>query len=444
MGLLTFKGGLHPYDGKELTMNQPITEYLPQGDLVFPLSQHIGAPAQAIVKKGDRVLVGQKIAEAGGFVSANIHSSVSGTVKLVGPKLTAAGAMVNSIVIENDGEYEAVTYETKPFAEMTKEDILAAVKEAGIVGLGGAGFPTHVKLAPKDPNAIDHIIINAAECEPYLTCDNRLLIEKPNEFLVGVKILMKAVDAPKAIIGIETNKIEAANQLDKIIHGDEYFHGIEVQPLQTKYPQGGEKQLIKACTGREVPSGKLPIETGCVVVNVASTYAIYEAVQKNKPLISRVVTITGKSVKNPSNFMVRIGTSSTALIEAAGGLPENTTNIINGGPMMGKSVSVNEFPVIKGTSGILLMTDNEAQPRQVGNCLRCGKCINACPMGLEPFLLCRLSKNNMFEDTEAERIMDCIECGSCQFTCPANRPLLDYCRYGKNKVGAIIRARQAK
>ena len=310
--------------------------------------------------------------------------------------------------------------------------------------MGGATFPTNVKLSiPKDKKA-EFVIINAAECEPYLTCDNRLLLEKPHEFLVGVKILMKAVDAPKAMIGIEINKIEAAKLLDEIISGDEYYHGIEVQPLQTKYPQGGEKQLIKACTGREVPSGKLPIETGCVVVNVASTFAIYEAVQKNKPLISRVVTVTGKSVANPSNFMVRIGTPSTQLIEAAGGLPENTTNIINGGPMMGKSVSVNDFPVIKGTSGILLMTDKEAQPRKVGNCLRCGKCINACPMGLEPFLLCRLSKNNFFEDTEVERIMDCIECGSCEFTCPANIPLLDYIRYGKNKTGQLIRSRNQK
>jgi electron transport complex protein RnfC len=255
---------------------------------------------------------------------------------------------------------------------------------------------------------------------------------------------MKAVDAPKAIIGIEVNKMDAAELLDKIIKGDEYFAGIEVQPLQTKYPQGGEKQLIKACTGREVPSGKLPIETGCVVVNVASTYAIYEAVQKNKPLVSRVVTVTGKSVKKPSNFLVRIGTSSTELIEAAGGLPENITNIINGGPMMGKSVSVSEFPVMKGTSGILMMTDKEAQPRQISNCLRCGKCVSACPMGLEPYLLCRLSKKNMFDDTESNAIMDCIECGSCEFTCPANIPLLDYIRYGKNKTGQIIRSRNQK
>ena len=255
---------------------------------------------------------------------------------------------------------------------------------------------------------------------------------------------MKAVDAPKAIIGIEANKKKAAKQLHKIIKEDKYFKGIKVQLLQTKYPQGGEKQLIKACTGREVPSGKLPIETGCVVVNVASTYAIYEAVQKNKPLVSRVVTVTGKSVKNPSNFMVRIGTSSTELIEAVGGLPENTTNIINGGPMMGKSVSVSEFPVIKGTSGILMMTDKEAQPRQAGNCLRCGKCVNVCPMGLEPYLLCRMAKNNMFEETEANYIMDCIECGSCEFTCPANIPLLDYIRYGKNKTGQLIRSRNQK
>ena len=441
------KGGVHPEENK-LSSDKPIITFPIPKQVIIPLGQCLGAPAEAIVKKGDEVKVGQLIGTAKGFISANVHSSVSGKVTKVDEIMDHTGYRKPAIFIDVEGDewMEGIDTSDTLVADITlsREEIINRVKDHGIVGLGGATFPTSVKLSiPKDKKA-EYVLINAAECEPYLTCDNRLLIEKPYEFLVGVKILMKAVDAPKAIIGIEVNKMEAANLLDKIINDDKYFAGIEVQPLQTKYPQGGEKQLIKACTGREVPSGKLPIETGCVVVNVASTYAIYEAVQKNKPLISRVVTVTGKSVKNPSNFLVRIGTSSTELIEAAGGLPENTTNIINGGPMMGKSVSVSEFPVIKGTSGILMMTDNEAQPRQVSNCLRCGKCVSACPMGLEPYLLSRLAKKNMFEDTEANCIMDCIECGSCEYTCPANIPLLDYIRYGKNKTGQLIRSRNQK
>ena len=327
---------------------------------------------------------------------------------------------------------------------LSKEEIVERIKSHGIVGLGGATFPTYVKLMiPKDKKA-EYVIINAAECEPYLTCDNRLLVEKPEEFLIGVKIVMKAVDAKRGVIGIEENKMEAARRLDEMIKNDEYFKGIEVQPLKMKYPQGGEKQLIKSVTGREVPSGKLPIETGCVVVNVASTYAIYEAVQKNKPLVYRIVTVTGKSVKNPSNFRVRFGTPANLLIEAAGGLPEDTANLINGGPMMGKSVSVTTFPTIKGTSGILMLNEKDAQPRKVSNCIRCGKCMEACPMGLEPYLLNRLARLKDFEETERHNIMDCIECGSCEYTCPANIPLVDYIRFGKNKTGQIIRSRNQK
>ena len=323
--------------------------------------------------------------------------------------------------------------------------IIDKVKECGIVGMGGATFPTHVKLMVPEGKKAEYVIINAAECEPYLTCDFRLLLEKTQEFLMGVKILMKAVGTDKGIIGIEANKMEAVELLDKTIseHRDLY-KGIEVQPLKTKYPQGGEKQIIKAITGREVPSGKLPIETGCVVVNVASTYAVYEAVQKNKPLIERIVTVTGKSVKNPCNLRVRFGTPANLLIDEAGGLPEDITDVINGGPMMGKSVSVTDFPVMKGTSGILLMTLREAQDRRQTNCIRCGKCAGACPMGLQPFLLHKVAKQNNFDETESNHIMDCIECGSCEFTCPANIPLLDYIRYGKAKTGAIIRARNQK
>lgn len=444
----TFRlGGVHPEENK-LSSGQPIRDFEIPKQVIIPLGQCLGAPAEPIVAKGDKVKVGQLIATAKGFISANVHSSVSGTVAKIDDIMDHTGYRKPAIFIDVEGDEWLEGIDTSDTLikdiTLTSEEIVERVKQHGIVGLGGATFPTYVKLMiPKDKKA-DYVIINAAECEPYLTCDNRLLIEKPMEFLVGIKVLMKAVNAPKGVIGIEYNKIEVAKKLDEIIKSDSYFNGIEVQPLKTKYPQGGEKQLIQAVTGREVPSGKLPIETGCVVVNVASTFAIYEAVQKNKPLVYRIVTVTGKSVKNPSNFRVRIGTPANLLIEAVGGLPEDTANLINGGPMMGKSVSVMNFPTVKGTSGILMMNTKDAQPRKVGNCIRCGKCMNACPMGLEPYLLKRLTETNNFEETEKHNIMDCIECGSCEFTCPANIPLADYIRFGKSKTGQIIRSRNQK
>ncbi len=444
----TFRlGGVHPEENK-LSSGQPIRDFEIPKQVIIPLGQCLGAPAEPIVAKGDKVKVGQLIATAKGFISANVHSSVSGTVAKIDDIMDHTGYRKPAIFIDVEGDEWLEGIDTSDTLikdiTLTSEEIVERVKQHGIVGLGGATFPTYVKLMiPKDKKA-DYVIINAAECEPYLTCDNRLLIEKPMEFLVGIKVLMKAVNAPKGVIGIEYNKIEVAKKLDEIIKSDSYFNGIEVQPLKTKYPQGGEKQLIQAVTGREVPSGKLPIETGCVVVNVASTFAIYEAVQKNKPLVYRIVTVTGKSVKNPSNFRVRIGTPANLLIEAVGGLPEDTANLINGGPMMGKSVSVMNFPTVKGTSGILMMNTKDAQPRKVGNCIRCGKCMKACPMGLEPYLLKRLSETNNFEETEKHNIMDCIECGSCEFTCPANIPLADYVRFGKSKTGQIIRSRNQK
>ena len=444
----TFRlGGVHPEENK-LSSGQPIRDFEIPKQVIIPLGQCLGAPAEPIVAKGDKVKVGQLIATAKGFISANVHSSVSGTVAKIDDVMDHTGYRKPAIFIDVEGDEWLEGIDTTDTLikdiTLTSEEIVERVKQHGIVGLGGATFPTYVKLMiPKDKKA-EYVIINAAECEPYLTCDNRLLIEKPMEFLVGVKVLMKAVNAPKGVIGIEYNKIDVARRLDEIISGDSYFSGIEVQPLKTKYPQGGEKQLIQAVTGREVPSGKLPIETGCVVVNVASTFAIYEAVQKNKPLVYRIVTVTGKSVKNPSNFRVRIGTPANLLIEAVGGLPEDTANLINGGPMMGKSVSVMNFPTVKGTSGILMMNVKDAQPRKVGNCIRCGKCMKACPMGLEPYLLKRLTETNNFEETERHNIMDCIECGSCEFTCPANIPLADYIRFGKSKTGQIIRSRNQK
>ena len=443
------KGGVHP-EGNKFSADQPIKDFPMPKQIIVPLGQCLGAPADCIVNKGDRVLTGQLIGTAKGFVSANVHSPATGTVAKVDVVMDHTGYYKPAVFInveENDEWAEGIinTDELIPDIKLDGKAIIDKVKECGIVGMGGATFPTHVKLMIPEGKKAEYVIINAAECEPYLTCDYRLLLEKTQEFLTGVKILMRGVGTDKAVIGIETNKIPAIELLEKTIneHKDRYS-GIMVQPLKTKYPKGGEKQIIKAITGREVPSGKLPIETGCVVVNVASTYATYEAVQKNKPLIERIVTVTGKSVKTPSNFRVRFGTPANLLIDAVGGLPEGITDVINGGPMMGKSVSVIDFPVMKGTSGILLMTIKEAQDRRQTNCIRCGRCAKACPMGLQPFLLHKVAKQNNFDETEKNHIMDCIECGSCEFTCPANIPLLDYIRYGKSKTGAIIRARNQK
>ena len=442
------KGGVHPEENK-LSAELPIQDFPMPKQIIVPLGQCLGAPADCIVNKGDHVLTGQLIGTAKGFISANVHSPATGTVAKIDVVMDHTGYYKPAVFIdvESDQWAEGIIETDKLLTDikLDSKQIIDKVKECGIVGMGGATFPTHVKLMVPEGKKAEYVIINAAECEPYLTCDYRLLLEKTQEFLMGVKILMKAVNTNKGIIGIEQNKMKAIELLDKTIneHKDLYA-GIEVQPLKTKYPQGGEKQIIKAITGREVPSGKLPIETGCVVVNVASTYAIYEAVQKNKPLIERIVTVTGKSVKKPGNFRVRFGTPADLLIEAAGGLPEDITDVINGGPMMGKSVSVTNFPCIKGTSGILLMTLKEAQDRRQTNCIRCGRCAGACPMGLQPFLLHKVAKQNNFDETEKNHIMDCIECGSCEFTCPANIPLLDYIRYGKAKTGAIIRARNQK
>ena len=389
------KGGVHPEENK-FSADQPIKDFPMPKQIIVPLGQCLGAPADCIVNKGDHVLTGQLIGTAKGFISANVHSPATGTVAKVDVTMDHTGYYKPAVFIdvEEDQWAEGIinTDELLTDIKLDSKQIIDKVKECGIVGMGGATFPTHVKMMIPEGKKAEYVIINAAECEPYLTCDYRLLLEKTQEFLMGVKIVMKGVGTDKGIIGIECNKMKAIELLDKTIneHKDLYA-GIEMQPLKTKYPQGGEKQIIKAITGREVPSGKLPIETGCVVVNVASTYAIYEAVQKNKPLIERIVTVTGKAVKTPSNFRVRFGTPANLLIEAVGGLPEGITDVINGGPMMGKSVSVTNFPCIKGTSGILLMTINEAQDRRQTNCIRCGRCAMACPMGLQPFLLHKLA-----------------------------------------------------
>jgi len=439
----TFRiGGIHPPENKLSAGKNICTLDLPK-QAVFPLSQHIGAPATAIVKKGDVVKVGTKIAQAGGFVSAPIFSSVSGKVAKIDDVLDASGYRKPAIIIDVEGdEWEESINRTDSLIKdcgLSSEEIIKKIADAGIVGMGGACFPTHVKLTPPPGNAAEVLIINAVECEPYLTADHQLMLEKAEEILVGVKLLMKAIKVNKAIIGIENNKKDAIELMRKVASS---YAGVEIEPLKVQYPQGGEKQLIDAVIRRQVSSGALPISVGAVVQNVGTAYAVYEAVQKNKPLFERVVTVTGKSLQNPSNFLVRMGTPMSMLIEAAGGLPEDTGKIIGGGPMMGKAVINTEIPITKGSSGVLLMNQKEASRRESQNCIRCAKCVGVCPMGLEPYLLYALSTHKNWERMEKEDIMDCIECGSCQFTCPAALPLLDYCRLGKNKVGAIIRSRK--
>lgn len=411
--------------------------------VIIPLSQHIGAPATPVVQKGDTVKAGQLIAQATGFVSANIHSSVSGTVVAIDNVTDAAGLSKPAITIKVEGdEWEEGIDRSEKIEHninLSKEEIVKAIAAAGIVGMGGATFPTQVKLTPPPGNKAEFLIINGAECEPYLTADHRIMLEKGEEIIIGVQILMKAIDVKKAIIGIENNKKDAIAHLQKI--ADKVL-GVEICPLKMKYPQGGEKQLIQATVGRAVPSGALPIAVGAVVQNAGTALAVYEAVMKHKPLVERIVTITGKSVKNPGNYLCRIGTPVSKLIEAAGGMPEDTAKVIGGGPMMGRAMVNIDSPVMKGTSGILLVNDKEAARRPVRNCIRCSKCVSVCPMGLEPYLLAKLSTLNMLERLEEEKVMDCIECGSCSFTCPSARPLLDYIRLGKARTGAMIRNRK--
>jgi len=445
--LKTFSmGGVHPPENK-LSAIQAIEQLALPKVVSIPVSQHIGAPANPVVKKNDLVKVGQLIAQSTGFVSANIHSSVSGKVVKIDNVLDSSGYKRKSIIIEVAGDdwLEDIdrTPDLKKEIALSGEEIIKKVGEAGIVGLGGATFPSQVKLSiPKGMKAdiSDILIINGVECEPYLTSDHRLMLEKGDELLIGIQILMKALKVNKAVIGIENNKPDAIEHLTNL---SKQYSGISVQALQVKYPQGGEKQLIKAITGREVPSGGLPIAVGAVVHNVGTAFAVYEAIQKNKPLLERVVTVTGKSVKKPSNFMVRIGTPVSDLIEAAGGLPKDTGKVISGGPMMGRALASIEVPVTKGTSGILILPEGESRRGTVYDCIRCAKCVSVCPMGLEPYLLMTVTEHKNYERTEHERVMDCIECGSCSYTCPSNRPLLDYIRLGKFEVGKIIRSRKA-
>lgn len=443
--LKTFRiGGVHPPENKLSAGQVIINAELPKQAVVM-LSQHIGAPAQAVVAKGDKVKVGTLLAQAGGFVSANIHSPVSGTVAKIDTAVDAAGYQRPAIFIDVEGdEWEESIDRSETLVKECKLDakaIIDRIKECGIVGLGGATFPTHVKLLPPPGMKATILIINGVECEPYLTSDHQLMMEKGEEILVGVEILRKAINVERAVIGIENNKPDAIKHMQELATN---YPAIEICPLKVKYPQGGEKQLIDAIIRRQVPSGGLPIATGAVVQNVGTAFAVYEAVQKNKPLVERIVTVTGKSLAKPSNLRVRIGTPISQLIDMCGGLPLDTEKVISGGPMMGKAVVSTDMATTKGCSGVLLIRDLESRREEMQPCIRCAKCVSACPMGLAPNVLAKAATYQNWECAEEEHVMDCIECGSCSFTCPAHRPLLDFIRQGKAKVGAIIRSRNAK
>ena len=443
-------GGIHPHDNK-LSARKPFKVVALPDVAIIPLEQHIGAPAKPIVAVGDKVLAGQMIAEAGGFVSAPVHSSVSGTVQKIATFTDGWGfdKMAIHIKVEGSEWVENISTDNNLRSEcnLSSEEIIKKIADAGIVGLGGACFPTQVKLMPPKDMSVDTLIINAVECEPYLTHNHQLMLEKPAEVLMGVRILMQALNIKKAIIGIEANKMDAVESL----RDDESMNrltgesiSIEVVPLQMKYPQGGEKQLIEALTGRKVPNGGIPAAVGCVVQNVGTAFAVYEAVQLNKPLVEVMMTVTGPSVTNPGNFIVRIGTPIEKVLEMAGGIPADTGKIIGGGPMMGKTYSHTNHPVSKRSSGLLLLPNDMAAPLEEKNCIRCGKCVQNCPMGLAPYLLATQGEMALWDDMEQEQVANCIECGCCTFTCPSNRPLLDYIRYGKQTVMANIRARNSK
>ena len=435
-------GGIHPHE-KKLSADRPIMPVLPSGQVAILLGQHIGAPAKPLVSKGDRVKVGTKIAEPVGVVSAAIHSSVSGCVNKIDAVIDASGYPKPAVFIDVEGdEWEEGIDRSDTLVKecnLTADEIVGKIADAGIVGMGGACFPTHVKLCPPSTCRPECLIVNGVECEPFLTADHQLMLEHAEEIMVGVFILMKAIRVNKAFVGIENNKPDAIRLMKKVAAA---YVGIEIVPLQMKYPQGGEKQLIEAIMGRQVPAGALPVSVGAVVQNVSTVFAVYQAVQKNKPLFERVVTVTGDGLSNPSNLCVRMGTPVRQLVETCGGVPEDTCKVICGGPMMGKALVNLDVPVSKGTSGILLMGGQEARRSAVQPCVRCAKCVAVCPMGLEPYLLATVSAHGDFERAEKENILSCIECGSCQFTCPSNRPILDYVRLGKAQVGAIIRARK--
>ena len=421
MALLTFKGGIHPNDGKSLAKDKAIKAILPTGELVYPLSQHIGAPATPVVQKGDQVLKGQKIAEAGGFVSAPIYASVSGTVKAIEPRFNPTGSKVNCIIVENDGEYKEVEYApVKPFAELTKEEILGLIGDAGVVGMGGAGFPTKVKLSPKEPDKIEYIIANCAECEPYITADYRRMLETPEELVSGMRVVLSLFDNAKGIFGIEDNKPEAIAKLRELTKDEPRM---EVMALKTKYPQGGERQLIYATTGRAINSTMLPADAGCVVDNVETLCAIHNAVINGRPLMDRITTVSGDGVNEPGNFRVLMGMNHREVIEAAGGLKGEPEKIISGGPMMGFAMFTIDTPITKTSSSILCLTKDEVAEHEPSACINCGRCVDACPSRIIPSRLADFAER--FDEPSFVKWegMECVECGSCSYVCPAKRQL---------------------
>lgn len=421
MAKFTFRGGIHPYDGKDISKDRSIRDYLPKGDLVYPLSQHIGAPAQAIVEKGDHVLSGQKIAEAQGFVSAPIYATVSGTVKAIEPRRVTTGDMVMSIVIENDGEYKEVSYEKPKAVELLlKEDIINCIREAGIVGMGGAGFPTHVKLSPKEPDKIDYVIANCAECEPYLTSDYRRMVEEPEKLVEGMKIIMRLFDNARGILAVEDNKPDCIKILRELTAGEDK---ISVIPLKTKYPQGSERHLIYATTGRAIHSGMLPADAGCVVNNVDTIVAVYHAVKEGRPLMRRIVTITGDCIKEPCNYSVLIGTNYAELIDEVGGFVKEPKKIVSGGPMMGFALFDINVPTTKTSSALLCMSYDEVSEAEETACINCGRCVEVCPGRIIPSRVADLAQNGYKEEFEKMNGMECCECGCCSYICPAKRQL---------------------
>ena len=440
MGISTFKGGVHPYDGKDLAKDQPIRRIKPKEILVYPLSQHIGAPASPIVAVGDTVLRGQKIAEAGGFVSAPVFASVSGTVKAIEPRHVATGDLVNSIIIENDGEMKETDFHgVEDVASLSKEQIIEKVKEAGVVGMGGAGFPTHVKLSPKEPDKIEFIIANCAECEPYLTADYRRMLENPEELIGGMKIVLRLFDHAKGILGVEDNKPDCIQKLKEQTKDEER---IEVMPLKTKYPQGGERQLIYATTGRAINSKMLPADAGCIVDNVETLVAINRAVKEGKPVMDRIFTVTGDAVANPGNFEYCIGMSYAEILEEAGGFKEDPEKMISGGPMMGFAVFSLEIPTTKTSSSLLCFKKDDVSASEVTACINCGRCVSVCPEQIVPSRLAKMSQFHDSESFEKWNGMECIECGSCSYICPAKRPLAQYIKTMKKQILAERRKKQ--
>ncbi len=438
--LYEYKGEVHPDDVKYLSSSSRIVELDAPEFVRIPLSQHIGAPAKPVVKEGDYVKVGQLIGEAGGFVSAKVHSSVSGKVRKIDKFISAPfGLPALMIEIENDGKYEEVEFEEcENYLDEDPKVLLQKIQNAGIVGMGGATFPTHVKLSPPPDFKIDTFIANGAECEPYLTADYRLMLEEPEKIIEGIKIVMRILGVEKSYIAIESNKPDCIEKMQELTK----FENIEVVSLPQKYPMGAEKQLIYTITGREVPSGGLPMHVGCVVQNVGTLSAIYEAVRFGIPLIKRVTSVTGEGIKRPTNFRAKIGSLASFLIEKAGGLKPNVLKIISGGPMMGFAQFTTEFPITKGSSGILALRENRVKISDYRACIKCGSCVRVCPMRLVPSKMSILIENNLFEEADKNDVLDCIECGSCAYVCPSKRPLVHFFRLGKAKAMEIRRAKK--